>query len=383
MNNLEENNSFNDLSKYGQEEINRTLEREKIIKEVEADLINNPRYKEFFEQYNASSVRSFIDSYKSGKANWMMWGENFSLIEERKILKYISIANDKLWEIQQKKLFNLQCQWRAETIKIAEINISYDFMYWEQFIKLCPFLSPISETEYELYREYILSEDFNSEPLDFNRWQDYEQYKSEYVNSDESFLPEWYEFYDQRMGTNSLFLLPDTRGEKENYYLKLFYDEQRRLKPELYAVNSNRDQRPYLNYYDSKTLAEFVETFEDMKIREAYRAMRSTQLESLDYDGSLTDAIEILKQAGNIELIYAGDWRESILKTARNYEKEKIHQAFSIAYKNYLNRLKLGIGFNHDLSDVNIKHTTELVNGYKERILKGRVLNGEPEDFNF
>ena len=145
MGNNDDDKSFNNLSAYGQEEINKTLTHEKIVKEVEEDLTNNPRYKEFFEKYSTSSVKSFIDSYKSGKANWTMWGETFSAMEQEKILKYTTIANNKLWEIQQKKLFNLQCQWRAEAITIPEITISYEFTYWEKFIEQCPFLPPISE----------------------------------------------------------------------------------------------------------------------------------------------------------------------------------------------------------------------------------------------
>ena len=43
----------------------------------------------------------------------------------------------------------------------------------------------------------------------------------------------------------------------------------------------------------------------------------------------------------------------------------------------------MGIGFDDDLTEDNINHYTSLINGYKERILKGRKLNGEPEDFNF
>lgn len=383
MGNDEENKSFSNISKYGQEEINKTITREKIIKEVEEDLIKNPRYKDFFEKYNERSVKSFIDSYKSGKANWIMLGETFAVVEQNKILKYTTIANEKLWEIQQKKLFNLQCQWRAEAITIPEITISYDFKYWEQFIKQCPFITPITENEYDLYREYILSDDFEIDKWRYNTWQDYDEYKTDYNNEDGSEIPAWYQFYDQRMGSGSLFLLPDVRGEKEDLYLKLFYENQRKQKPELFAVKASIDTRPYLNYYDLKTLEHFVETFEDLKIRDVYRAMKNLQSDSLDYNEELMNAIEILKQAGNIELSYAGNWRESILKTASNYEKEKIYDAFTLAYKNYLNRLKMGIGFNNDLPEDSIEHITSLVSGYKDRILKGRVLNGEPEDFNF
>jgi hypothetical protein len=383
MGSNDDDKSFNNLSAYGQEEINKTITREKIVKEVEENLTNNPRYKEFFGKYSTSSVKSFIDSYKSGKANWTMWGETFSAMEQEKILKYSTIANNKLWEIQQKKLFNLQCRWRAETIKIPQITISYEFMYWEKLIEQCPFLPPISENEYDLYREFIISEGFENDKWQYYEWQAYNDYKASYNNEEGREMPEWYEFYDQRMGTGSLLLLPNVRGEKEDFYLKLFYEDQRKQKPELYNVNNNIDDRPYLNYYDSQTLELFVETFESLKIRDAYRAMRSMQVDSLEYNEDLSNAVEILKQAGNIELCYAGNWRESLLKTARNYEKEKIHEALSTAYRNYLNRLKMGIGFNNDSTEDNTDFYTSLIAGYKERILKGRALNGEPEDFNF
>lgn len=110
MNNNAEDQSFENLSTYGKDEINRTLKREKIVKEVEEDLKNNPRYKDFYENYSPYSIKSFIESYKSGKANWVMWGENFTEMEQKKILKYTNLADKMLWEIQQKKLFNLQCQ---------------------------------------------------------------------------------------------------------------------------------------------------------------------------------------------------------------------------------------------------------------------------------
>ena len=383
MGNDENDQSLDNLSNYGKDEIKRTLTREKIIKEVEEDLTNNPRYKDFYENYNPSSIKSFIESYKSGKANWIMWGENFAKMEQEKILKYTTIANDKLWEIQQKKLFNLQCQWRADAITIPEIIISLDFMYWEKQIKNCPFLSPISEYEFEIYREFIISEGFEYDRWRHYSWQDYDDIKESYKNDDGGELPEWYEFYDQRMGTGSLMLLPDIRGNKEDFYLKLFYEEQRRLKPELYNIKTNIDPRPYLNYHDREILTLFVETFEDMKIRDAFRAMRSIQVDSLEYNEDLTNAFEVLKQAGNIELCYAGNWRESVLKTAANYEKEKIYEALNTAYKNYLNRLRMGIGFENDLSEDDMKFYIDLINGYKEKILKGRALNGEPEDFNF
>src|SRR5574338_93348 len=380
----EENQSFNNFSKSGQEDINRTITREKLIAEIEQDLKNNPRYKSFFDQYNPRSINYFIDYYKNRKASWIMWGDLYNNIEKKKILKYSTIANDKLWEIQQKKLFNLQCRWRAEEIELPGINLTYDFWYWELYIRQCPFISPISEDEYQLYCDYILSDDFELEDVPSYQWQSYEDFKAEYMDSKRVVTtPEWYQFYDSRMGTGGLLTLPDIRGDKEQFYFKLYFENEKKQNPEKYNIKTDPDTRPQLKYYDHEELEQFIETFEDTKIKDAYRAFKNNNLENLEHDGKLMDAIEVLKQDDNYELTFAGNWRDSIIKTAYNYEKQKVYAAFSTAYKNYLNRLNMGIDFDHELTQDTIDHINQLINLYKQKILKGRILNNEPADLNF
>ena len=83
-------------------------------------------------------------------------------------------------------------------------------MYWEQFIRQCPFVPTITENEYELYHDFILSDDFEMEEDYYYQWQKYDEYKTEYNNvGSGSTMPEWYQFYDSRMGTGALLILPD------------------------------------------------------------------------------------------------------------------------------------------------------------------------------
>jgi hypothetical protein len=247
----------------------------------------------------------------------------------------------------------------------------------------CPFLSPISEQEYELYRDFILSPGFDAYSYFNDDWQDYDRYKKEHFSdNDDISLPEWYQFYDSRMGTGTLLGLPDARGKKEKFYLNIYHEADKKNNPEAYNFKSDPDTRPPLYSVKEKAVEEFVYTFEDPKIKEYYRIMEN-RYEDIDHDDDLREAIETLCQAGNIELEYAGTWRESILATAKNYEIRCVYNAFANIYKNYLNRLKLGIGFEGEKDEEHLRIIKTCIAATKSHILKGRVLNNEPGDFNF
>ena len=203
-----------DSSEEKKEEAKKKPTSEEVKAQIENDLRTNPKYKSFFDNYHADSIESFIKHYGYKKAFWLEHGENFADLEERSLLHYSEKAFERLWDIQQKKLFNLQCQWRAGAITLPGIECTYDFYYWEHKIRECPFLTPVSNEEYELYRDYILTPDFESSPLKID-WQNYDEIKEEYQNNDGiSVTPEWYMFYDSRMG-NIMGQLPDVKGEKE------------------------------------------------------------------------------------------------------------------------------------------------------------------------
>ncbi|HSR17645.1 MAG TPA: hypothetical protein VLM39_06080, partial [Ignavibacteriaceae bacterium] len=82
-------------------------------------------------------------------------------------------------------------------------------------------------------------------------------------------------------------------------------------------------------------------------------------------------------------LEYAGSWRESIFITVKKYEIRRVYDAFETVYKNYLNRLKLGIGFEGEKDEEHLRIIKTCIATTKSHILKGRVLNNEPGNFNF
>lgn len=351
---------------------------------IEKDLNTNPRYKEFFSRYNPESIKSFIKYYSERKAHVVRSGASFKEKEEKKILKYINLANELLWEIQQKKLFNLQCEWRAGQIELPGIETTAEFLYWEKYIRVCSFLPPISEDEYDLYAEYILSDDFDIDNETSTEWQNYDMIKYSYKNEEESLdIPAWYMFYDSRMGTSVLLTLPDERGDKEEFYLELVRNEAKVKNKQKVKPAVNTDPRPSFNYYREEVLDEFIELFEDNTTKDYFRAAKSFDERSVKASIDVEHAYQTLLEAGNVEVVYAGSWHETLIKTAHKYEKELIREAFDRAYRNYLNRLNMNIGFDPDVSEKDEKYVTEFVKDYKERLLRGRVLNNESGDFDF
>ena len=120
------------------------------------------------------SWNNFVNYYARQKAMGIRFGVFYIRQNEKRDLKYYNEAEKNLWLIQQKKLFNQQCLWRAEKITLPEVEITADFQYWEEHIKVCSFLEPITEDEFNIFVDYF--NDPNYDPYDeysltFLSWQ--------------------------------------------------------------------------------------------------------------------------------------------------------------------------------------------------------------------
>ena len=364
-----------------------------IQEEIEKDLRENPKYNSFFEKYHPNSKDLFIDSYKWKKSDWLKYEDIYLNSEEESVFKYKIMAEECLWQIQQKKLFNLQCEWRAENTELDEISFTGDFMKWERNIRNCTFIDPISEDEVELYKEYILSDDFERVYFESDiEWQNYSDLKKSFHGDEHSdefgyfHYPEWYQYYDNRFGTSYLMNLPDIRGDKEMFYSDIYYknkrkeieiEKKRKIREGTYN-EQKFDSRSYAGAYGD-TLEEFVMNYENEKIQRLYRADQAMPLE-IEEDEELFRALNTLMEAKEkIEMSSGEEWRIAIINTARNYENSRIYDCFDSVYNEYLQRSQMGISY----ETVEDKSLERMYQHSRKIILSGRKINGEPEDFNF
>ncbi len=356
--------------------------------EIEYELRNNPVYQKFFSRFNPSDVEEFIKDYSSRKVCWVNWGRDFYQQKEDQQLKYLLLSENCLWQIQQKKLFNLQCQWRAEKIKLQGISVTADFRYWEYHIKRSSFLPPITQWEFELYMDYLQSDESEIDPWENDalfEWQDYNRFVKEAKttgNPDEVILPLWYSYYDNRMGTGSLMALPDVRGEKEDGYIKLYNEYLGKTNPEkLTGVINPWKREDYLSAWEPKQVEEFIRTFEDKEVLKYYHFYHEKSNKQMDAaDEWAQEAFEELREVDEPIPIRAGtDWREALIEAWEEYRNKEIVKLLPLVYDEYLQKQNLGISYFKEENPA----LAEQVKEWKSAVIKGRELAGEAPDLNF
>lgn len=375
-----------------QEKFNEEIKAELIRNQTEDELRNNPVIQQYFSKFDKNSVDGFIRNYAVKKSVYVTQGPVIINSREQQELKFKVLAEEALWSIQQKKLFNLQCQWRAEQIKLKGIEHSAQFFLLSANIQHCPYITPISRVELDLYINYLESGNVgNLYWLD--SWQDYESFKSDhlhFIDADDSDrnmmatrIPAWYSFYDYHMGTDILMTLPDTRGEKEKKYRSLARKHQSQ---EIKKQNLTRkhDRRPFINPFDNNVIENFINEFEDKKLFKYFKAVEGFN-NKLEANIDVEEAINTLKQACEaISLNSSEDWREAIIESAKNFELKQIASILPVVFQEYHFRRESGI--NYSLSEIDKKKTEsafQLCETTRKQILLGRMLSGEQEDFNF
>ncbi len=380
----EENSNEQDLPSYQKDQIERFKREEERRKQWRKEIEENTAMQQYFEQFSPESVKSFLDSYFVYKNLWVEYGAMYSKMMEDDSIHWVSKASEYLELIQQKKLFDLQCLWRAEKIELPDVQLTFDFKIWEENVFNCPFLEPITLDEIELMQQFLCQDNADTEMGWFDGWQDYEEIKEAYNtdNSNRNF-PDWYDFYNGRKGTGVYMLLPDIRGDKEEFYLDIW----RASKKEEWAeqqrqhIQNQPAQKKYLNYYEKDLVGWFVSTFENKEVQGYQKAYEWSNKNGDDKE-MLEEDLELLFDADEYVPIESNmDWKEAIRIAAQKYRLRKTAEALPEAYEQYLMNIQMGIGFasENNLFDSFIKIKEDRI----QTIITARKLNGEPEDLNF
>lgn len=374
-----------------QKEIDKINQDAEFRMKVEQELMANADVQKYLEQFSPTSASDFINTYITYKCIWYRRAEFYYKQREHHDMQWIEAANEHLENIQQKKLFDLQCLWRANNITLEGIDICYDFQLWEWNILNCPCVDPITRDEVELYQQYLAQDNAELENTliyTFISWQSYDQLKEAYNSGNARHnFPEWYDFYNSRKGTGVYMSLPDIRGEKERHYLQLSLSQHPKEKKAIRAlldIFDNPDKpildeegRQHISIRDDNTVAFFVSKFEDKLTQQYYNAYR-WNYRNYDDDDELKDEIYLLAMADEeipVEDHY--DWRQALKKAVHKYKAKKIAEALTDAFEQYQLNVGMNIAFPENEIIINAKE------GLIKAILNGRRLCGEPEDLNF
>lgn len=362
------------------------------------DLQKRPEVIEYLAQYETSAADRFIRAYAAQVHSVLKTVPILSERKENLPFQFIDLAEKLFWEIQQKKLFNLQCQWRAEEITIPGVESCIDFDYWEDYIESCPFLPQVTPEEYNLYLRYLTTGNPTEEVLD--GYQDYERWKEDVKEGWEgSTYPHWYEYYDTVMGTGSLLKLPDIRGEKEDFYLQIGFRNERVQQEWKRKFETDEpkefDRRPMLHPFMAD-MKKFAENFDHPDVLKYMNVLWSDTEDEPEVEegevhmGDVWAAVDYLTdQEEVISLVKHKDWREQLLRTAERHKWKQVADAMPSVYAGYRMRMETGLGY--PLQEKmwpygpggSMVEIHSLATEQKQIILRGRELNGEPPDWNF
>lgn len=355
--------------------------------QLRKEMAGNVAMQAWFKNFDDYQVDGFLSMYVTHKKMWLEYAANYINDQEEAPIRWVNKASEHLPIIQQKKLFDLQCQWRAEKLDLPGIIICADFRVWEYDILNCPFLEPISREDIDLYAEYLLHENPDTGCLaggDEN-WQEYDEIIDAYNTDNEHCnFPEWYDFYNARRGTAMYMTLPDIRGQKEEAYEDLARKQQQeeREKDPAYVEPAPYDPSKFLSYYDEHRRNWFVKTFETKEVQELYatwewKHRNSEMEEDLEYYiDVLMDADEPVAMPANY------NWQDAIKQAANSFVNKKTAEALPEAWEQYMMKKQMNIAFSSE-TELLHKSFLNLKKFREDMILLGRKLCCEPEDFNF
>lgn len=343
---------------------------ETLVREIINELYANARYWDFFKSFEEDSVHDFISEYAARKAWYQVNGELILKKRNNDALRFREMAERCFWEIQQKKLFNLQAEWRAGLIEIEQIAVTRDFLCWENAIALCPFLEPVTEAEFNLYLDYLDS-GFYDEKSWIYSWQDYEVFRNN--NASDDVTPAWYQYYDRKMGTGYLMLLPDKVGVQEKRYYETWKSSQKDCQYSKHFQDDFNSRSPVLtsNY---QTLDFFIRTFESPRLLKIFQSVEPCP-ENAGAEAELHDAIRLLRSAQEpVPVPQSGDWKEAIKEAAARFRIQNIRSNLKSIFEEYRFMIANGIIPNDPSDRIEYEERLSEALTYRERILEGRGL---------
>lgn len=365
-------------------DIDSLLEEKELKIKWRKMLEENDSITEYLKQFNEHSVKSFFDSYLTKKYQWYKFGNFYRDQLEKEREQWIMTAHEHLENILHKKLFDLQCLWRANEIKLEGVEICFDFQNIGADIFNCNFIDDITEQEIEMYQDYLMKGGVNHEMwIDCLDLQDYDEIKDSYNNENSDYnFPEWYDFHNVRTGNSSLLLLPNIRGEEEEFYINLHFKNQRENTAKEIESGVKQafipDPRPYFNYYDKEQIKFFVSTFEKKEFQNKYKyyteGFENNFEEHQDIDEIFMKMNDI-NEPIPIKAHY--DFRQALIQAYNEYRNKKIAEHMPIVHKQYLFNKQMGFGFEEKNNHLGTR------NGWLNNILNGRELNGEERNLDF
>ena len=274
-----------------------------------------------------------------------------------------------------------------------EVKVSWDFLSLGENVLNCPFITTIQQDEFDLYKQYICSDEYREMEdlqIDDIREQD-EDGEPMYV------LPEWFEYHNIHTGAGKYMLLPDNKYIKEEAYLKIIRDNNHQKIEDRYESGEIArhvpDERPLINDYYAGNMIPFIDKFETpetARLFKNYIAQTNSVMDENNEDDDETGLyeyieriIEVMKglpDGTKVPIKENADWKVGLILAWNDFEKQKTIDCLDAAYDNYLFRIDNKIAFDNDGNDESYR---DMANTIRNNVLEARRILGEEENFDY
>jgi len=399
---MSEDNNLSSYEAIHQENLRKDEQEKQLMESIRLQTVQrlrtDPAIQEYFKNFSPASVESFVNGYAHKKTLYIQYADMYENIAEKAYTRYMEWAEHCLMEIQRKKLYDLRCQWGAELIALEGVECSYDFLTWNHDILNCSAISPISQEDFDLYMDYANSEHFKY--TKFFIWMAVSHIRTNVQEDDwPKEYPAWFIYHNHSTDAGYYAMLPDTRYEKELFYLQLVARQEKAETEKKYETGelqrpASNEPLPVISDNEYDTVAEFIRLFEDRELLSKFEKFehyanpltngkKNGEPGDKWLDERVDEIIRDLRIMKDIQLPVnaCADWRHGLIVAWNKFEKEEIVKNLPAAYDNYLFRLQNGIRFSNDADED--EKIPDLIKTLKAQILAGRVLNNEPPDFNF
>ncbi|WP_046244131.1 hypothetical protein [Hymenobacter terrenus] len=388
-------------NQYNQDEADKYQAQADTDASIASDVLNNTRYDEFFAAYQPTVREDFARRYVMYRGRWVEDGEQ----NERRPARHLNLHEKEaylaLWTIQQKKLFDLQCQWRAEEVReLPDVAISNDFGRLTHIVENYPALSPITADEFALFMAWVKQADYESnfnDSLDQRfGWQQYRLVKETLAPDAPpvatravptvKLVSDWYRFHNEHTGNGRLLYLPDVRGAKEERYWNAWREGEREREEIKQAAGPPPDPRPeYLPEDQHRTLArDFAQRFEPPRLnrwREISELLHPPVSEEERKFNVIVARMQMMTEP--VPIAAGPDWRTATREAFFAHCHRKLLECLPQVYAEYVQRQEWGIAQPSRFEDGWDPLKYDITPLYRGWLLDGRARLGEPQDFDF
>ncbi len=355
----------------------------------EEEILADPQLRETLAGYQSLYHDLFLKSYARELTDLHRNGDGYESSLEYLLHQHDKAARKFLWTIQHQKLFDLECQWRAELVDVPGARITADFEDWHQCIEQCGAVPAVSADELALLDAFLgqltTADDVEMDNPTRAFWQQRRYPNLHPDDDDEEPLTPWTEFWDLHRGSGYLRTLPDLRGAKEFRYEQAAHDEHRRARPHTPPPADPRPQLPTWGPAYDDLVRGLLRRFEPAARLRQFETKR--QLEAYDATedrNELPLALERLQNTGLglVPIEAHADWRQAIIAASNRYYLGQLRAALPHVYEEYSQREALGIS--HAPANENrYRRRRDTFTWHADLIREGRRLLGEPDDLNF